>query len=281
MKSLPTPRWSQPKTLGGLLLAVACCGLLGCGSTQPDTTGFQSRSSAVVSDSTVPAAMASPSLRPPLKTASAIGKPASQATSPTGRATLQTAGWSEWAEGSIHGPWRVAFTGYGSVQASPDGNHVLLQPAQATSAQSTHASLMISTTSYTTVRFRSSTTTMRQLRQGSTPNPWECAWMVWHYTDNTHFYYLALKPNGWELGKEDPAYPGAQRFLATGVEPTFPIGRESTVTITQVGPTMTAAVAGQVLVTFTDRQRPYTSGSVGIYAEDATVLVRHMTVARL
>lgn len=105
--------------------------------------------------------------------------------------------------------------------------------------------------------------------------------MVWHYTDNTHFYYLALKPNGWELGKEDPAYPGAQRFLATGVEPTFPIGRESTVTITQVGPTMTAAVAGQVLVTFTDRQRPYTSGSVGIYTEDATVLVRHMTVARL
>ena len=25
----------------------------------------------------------------------------------------------------------------------------------------------------------------------------------------------ALKPNGLELGKEDPAYPGAQRFLVT------------------------------------------------------------------
>ena len=57
--------------------------------------------------------------------------------------------------------------------------------------------------------------TVRQVRNGPA-NPWEVAWLLWHYTDDQHFYSIVLKPNGWELGKEDPAYPGAQRFLATG-----------------------------------------------------------------
>jgi len=47
------------------------------------------------------------------------------------------------------------------------------------------------------------------------------AWVVFRYIDDDHFYHLALKPSGWELGKTDPSYPGGQRFLTTGTLPQF------------------------------------------------------------
>jgi hypothetical protein len=43
--------------------------------------------------------------------------------------------------------------------------------------------------------------TERRLR-GDRANPWDAAWLVWRYTDDQHFYYLVLKPDGFELGKE-------------------------------------------------------------------------------
>lgn len=96
--------------------------------------------------------------------------------------------------------------------------------------------------------------------------------------DSAHFYYLALKPSGWELGKRDPAYPGGQRFLATGATPSFPIGTWEHVEVTQATdgnghPTFTvkATVNGipVTLATFTDTERPYLSGKVGNYNEDS------------
>lgn len=61
----------------------------------------------------------------------------------------------------------------------------------------------------------------------SKPNPWEVGWLLWCFSpDPTHpydpsptsnsnfrFYALCLKPNGWEVSKQDPAYKGGQRFL--------------------------------------------------------------------
>ncbi|HEY2231990.1 MAG TPA: family 16 glycoside hydrolase [Candidatus Angelobacter sp.] len=114
--------------------------------------------------------------------------------------------------------------------------------------------------------------TVAQLRQGSAPNPWEVGWVLWHYTDNTHFYYFAPKTNGWELGKEDPAYSGSQRFLATGSSPTFSIGSWHNITIMQTAQnTITVYADGNLITTFTDTERPYTSGRIGLYDEDAHV----------
>ena len=97
-------------------------------------------------------------------------------------------------------------------------------PWPATSPAETHASLVTGPVAVGDMTLEVSSTTTRQLRTGSAPNPWEVAWVLWHYSDNVHFYYFVAKPNGWELGKADPAYPGAQRFLATGSSPSFPIG---------------------------------------------------------
>ena len=61
----------------------------------------------------------------------------------------------------------------------------------------------------------------------SRPNPWEVGWLLWCFSpDPTHpydpsptsnsnfrFYALCLKPNGWEVSKQDPSYKGGQRFL--------------------------------------------------------------------
>lgn len=65
--------------------------------------------------------------------------------------------------------------------------------------------------------------------------------------------------------------PGAQRYLLTGSSPRFPIGSWYTVRVVQVGDTMTVWVDGSRIASYTDHQRPYGRGSVGLYDEDAHV----------
>ena len=96
--------------------------------------------------------------------------------------------------------------------------------------------------------------------------------MIWDYTDNDHFYYFIPKPNGWELGKRDPAFPGGQKFLATGTNIKFPIQKWYTVKILQdANKKISVWVNGQKIVSYLDNQKPYTQGYVGFYTEDASV----------
>ena len=66
----------------------------------------------------------------------------------------------------------------------------------------------------------------------SEPNPWEVGWLLWCFSpDPTHpydpsptsnsnfrFYAVVLKPNGWEVSKQDPSYKGGQRFLKSNAQ---------------------------------------------------------------
>jgi Domain of Unknown Function (DUF1080) len=188
---------------------------------------------------------------------------------------------TEWADGGTYGQWRSRFDGYGEVGVERAGSKVLsLKPKASTSAGETHAALVTTRKTFSNFSLEARAKTVKQLRTNN-PNPWESAWVLWNYTDNTHFYYLALKPNGWELGKADPAYPGAQRFLATGSNMKFPVGEWADVEIKQVGRTMTVSANGQVLTTFTDNERPYTSGNVGLYNEDAKTYFDNVNVVGL
>jgi hypothetical protein len=169
----------------------------------------------------------------------------------------------------------VIYTGYGHVVES-DGV-ITLSPRAAREPSVTHAAL-VATTAVAGAVFTTTiaTRTTQQLRLPH-PNPWEVGWVLWNYTDDEHFYYVALKPNGWEVGKEDPAYPGAQRFLVTGTK-AFPLDRWHEVTIRQSGTTFVVVANGETLATFTDKERPYTGGHVGLYTEDATVEFRPVVV---
>ncbi|MEU7055672.1 calcium-binding protein [Streptomyces sp. NPDC046197] len=172
-----------------------------------------------------------------------------------------------WLDGSTHGRWLSVFNGHGTNVGDDDS--LSLSPRAAEDPGTTHAGLVVSTAFYTDVRYEARMRTVRQLRAPK-PNPWEVPWLVWAYTDPEHFYYITLKPNGWELGKRDPAYPGGQRFLATG-RTAYPVGPWYDVRVRQRGPVLAVAVGGRPLVSFTDGERPYPRGRVGAYTEDATV----------
>jgi len=173
--------------------------------------------------------------------------------------------------------WSVVFDGYGSVSRRNNDRMLTLEPKISETPLETHAALVASETEFGDVEVRARLNTIRQLRVGSTPNPWEVGWLLWRYSDNTRFYSLVLKPNGWELGKEDPAYPGAQRFLATGETP-FPIGRWYDLRVTMIGNTIDAWVDGEKLVSYTDRERPYSRGAVGLYTEDSAASFEILSV---
>ncbi len=176
-----------------------------------------------------------------------------------------------WLDGTVHGGWRAIYNGYGTVGIQTDGSKVLYQsPAVSTTPSVTHAGLTRTSKTFGNIDLTLRMKTVRQLRT-PTPNPWETGWVLWSYADNTHFYYLALKTNGWELGKADPAYPGAQRFLATGSFPTYPAGVWNSVRVVQVGNKMSVYANGRLLTHFTDYERAYTSGAVALYNEDAHV----------
>ena len=180
-------------------------------------------------------------------------------------------------DGANFGPWTEVFGDYSStacVQVESSGSQSWLDesPQVSTSSSETHSSLVAGPAFSNALKFSLSLNTVAQLRQGSSPNAWEVGWVLWHYTDNTHFYFFIAKPNGWELGKEDPAYPGNQRFLATGSSPSFPIGNWYNIKVVETAQnTITVYVNNQLITTFTDTERPYTSGRIGLYTEDAHV----------
>lgn len=154
---------------------------------------------------------------------------------------------------------------------------VVLAPKAADSADTTHAALLISRERYSgRVAFAGRVATIRQLRVGSPPNPWECAWLVWNYQDEQHFYYVALKPTGWEIGKRDPAYPGGQRFLASGAA-SYPLGVWHDFLIVQERNAISVRVNGAEIASYVDGERPYLSGNLGLYVEDAEAQLDDVT----
>lgn len=184
-------------------------------------------------------------------------------------------------DGASFGPWYVAFASYGCVKTATDslGSYLEEAPKASTTAGETHSSMVLGPNFSGPITYALTMKTVAQTRVGSTPNPWETAWVAWNYTDDAHFYYLVLKTNGWELGKEDPAYPGAQRYLATGSSPTYPIGVWRDVRIEQdASNTIRVFVNGSLLTSFVDKERPYTSGRIAFYNEDARVQLRKVAV---
>ncbi|MGJ0395784.1 MAG: hypothetical protein ACR65U_06140 [Methylocystis sp.] len=196
-------------------------------------------------------------------------------------------------EGQFLAPnWKSVYHGYGSnaVVRQFDGQALSIRPKESGSASETHAGLISGPHPAWPVDMQGNFTieaslhTEKQLRRQDAPNPWEVAWLLWDYVDDKHFYYLILKPNGWELGKGDPDYPGYQRFLASGHRPIYPIGNRYVVKIVQAASptstTLTVFADGVPLTTFTDRERPYSSGLVGFYSEDALVNFHSIVVTR-
>ena len=201
----------------------------------------------------------------------------------------------QWEQGDTVGAWYVQYDSYGRVGLSGDGN-LSMAPQPATAPDRTHAALVTSTQVFNgdievVVRAR----TEQQLRIASPPNPWEVAWLAWHYRHDHRFYYAMLRPSGWELGKVDNTridptgpeclwpeyenckYPGAQRFLATGTDPTFALGEWHEFRVVQSGSEIVLWGDGRQLTRYVDTEDPYLDGSIGLYTEDAAVSFDRVT----
>ena len=190
----------------------------------------------------------------------------------------------DWGEGTINGNWFVNFSGYGHVgvavdESRPPGKSKVhfQRPKASTSANETHASLVTSVATMEDFQASLKVKTVKQLRTPS-PNAWEAAWVLWHYSNNNSFYYFILKPNGWELGKEDAAYPGSQRFLQTGAAPKLVLDQYNEIQIQQTGATIKISIDGEPLTVFTDGERPYLTGKFALYNEDAYVFFDNVSV---
>lgn len=192
-----------------------------------------------------------------------------------------------WEEGSVHGPpgdpgrWYQQFNAGGTVGIQTDGTSRVLVaiPMQAVKPGETHALLTKSGQSYGGFDLTVELETVRQLRT-LTPNPWEVAWVLWSFQDQQHFYYFSLKTNGWEVGKEDPAYPGKQNFLRGGLAPANNVGRWQTIRVRKSSSDNTTQiwVNSLLVTTFRDTERPYEEGQIALYAEDAEVRYRRVIV---
>ena len=183
------------------------------------------------------------------------------------------------------GQWTPVFNGYGAISVAGSGPQqaITLSPGRARTPAVTHAALVVSTGRYRDFVASVQVHTERQLRQGAAgkPHPWEVGWVLWHYTNSRHFYALTLEPTGWVLSKQDPAYRGGERFLASGTTPAFRVGVTHTVGIVQIGNLITVSADGHLLVQFTDTQRPGLSGAVGFYSEDSVTRFSHWQVTAL
>jgi hypothetical protein len=177
-----------------------------------------------------------------------------------------------WPDDTTYGGWYSLHNGFGLTEvALSDGARVLTMATRAaTTDGETYSSLVRTTRSFGDVDFTVNVQTAAQLRS-PVPHPWEVAWVLWRYTDNHHFYSFIVKPNGWELAKQDAAYPGFQRFLAYSYASSFPIGRTYRVRVRQAADTITVWVDGVRVIRFTDREHPYRFGSIALYAEDSAV----------
>lgn len=171
-------------------------------------------------------------------------------------------------EGSALGPWTVVFTGYGCarVEGAMAERRLHLDTRRSSRRRGLMALLM------TGPRFAAPLVLRARLQTESRvgPETWKAAWLAWSYADRRHFYYFIPKEDGWELGKRDPAYPGGQRFLATGRTPAVPLGRWADVEVRQDEENLiTVSLDGRVIARVRDRERPYPAGRIALYVEGA------------
>jgi hypothetical protein len=187
---------------------------------------------------------------------------------------------------SPNGKWLNRYTSYGGMGVKTEnGNNIFYEyPKSSTQSGETHSSLALSTQKFSDAVIELDMRTDKQLRQNSPPNTWESAWVMWRFVDDFHHYYFVLKTNGIEFGKKDTAcHCEEQVFLKTGSSPKLQIGSWAHVKISSVGKHTSIWVNGVQVVDMDDPSYSSTgdmsSGSVGLYNEDASVAFDKVSIS--
>lgn len=190
--------------------------------------------------------------------------------------------------------FNLIYNGYGNVEISADLNQVELQPMIATQPGETHAALVLSDKPLSgNYKLDFTVENQAQLRQGSSPNPWEAPWLVFGYKpgadgivapDRT-FSYLILKTNGYGLEFGEALPNNGQNFLWTsnvGAD-SYDVGQPYHVSIKVENEVVTVSVDGIQKFVFSDTTRRLltSDGYFGFYSEDAQVKFSDLQVTSL
>jgi hypothetical protein len=143
--------------------------------------------------------------------------------------------------------------------------------------------------------------TVSQNRTPASPNNWEVAWFMWHYTDDWHHYYMLIQADGGlEVGRKDYATQiEEQQFLVTNgnTAPSFVMGQWYNVRIRSIANTIKIWIDGVLQCDITDDGTFGTDsdtgglppaptsamygGYCGFYNEDAEVEYDHFAIRAL
>jgi Domain of Unknown Function (DUF1080) len=191
----------------------------------------------------------------------------------------------------------VAITSYSSSSSSltpldssnnNNNNTVFYErPKTSTDPNETYSALTLTTQVYEDVEMHLKVKTNQQLRQNSTPNSWEVAWIMWRYQDDWHHYYFIFKPNGVELGKkQNDNQAEEQIFLYTANEPILKINEWNIWYLKMSGNHIEiwlemANGFWQRVVNHYDNEPILGPGKIGLYTEDAYVQFDDVYIASL
>jgi|GEM_PF-3339360 len=189
----------------------------------------------------------------------------------------------------------IVYTGFGLAEVNYASDFVELEPMVATLPSETHAGLVVSDESLTgDYEISVTVENLAQLRENSSPNPWEAPWLVFGYNDVTNsqgnpdqtFTYVILKPDryGLELGEALPE--DDQTFLWTSHlgDDSFDVGVAYDLTVRVENGAITVTVDGDEKFTFNNennRQTLSLNGRFGFYTEDAAVRFSGLEVTDL
>jgi Domain of Unknown Function (DUF1080) len=195
---------------------------------------------------------------------------------------------------SPNGKWLDVYGGFGTMGVPAYYNNPVFfeRPKTSTSPGETHASLAVNTKANSDFQMTLNMRTLSQLRQNSPPNPWETAWIFWHYTDNYHYYALVLKTNGFQIEKKDNNNndDSGELYLVTTSTPKVKLGQWQTVTIRHEGsstgtPHIQVWVDGIKAADFIDNKirnsYKMSSGYMGLYNEDSRVNFENVYISPL
>jgi len=183
--------------------------------------------------------------------------------------------------------WKVIYTseGFAGRMVGSDDDHFYRMYPQtskgkcttATLVTCTYATLVTSTHEFSNFVLVADVRTDDQLRRRSPPNTWEVAWIFFRYSDTFHYYWVALKPNGIELGKKDCDHctnpVDGQINLLTAPLPTVKIGEWSQWRIEALNNHISVYIDGNKVLDFIDSNmsKEGSAGKIAMYTEDAKV----------
>jgi hypothetical protein len=191
---------------------------------------------------------------------------------------------------SPNGKWKAVYAGYGSMgveratNTSSTSNYYFFEhPKTSIRYNDTTASLVTTSKAFSDFQMTLDMKTVKQLRQNSPPNPWETAWVFWHYTDEFHYYGLVLKTNGFQIEKKDNNVRcDCEIYLVDVSHPKAKLGQWQTITLRVTNsasgkPHIKVWVNGVKAADFVDKKihQPnspqLSSGYAGLYNEDSLV----------